>query len=525
MKKKSLIGGFTLGLFGILFTPNTVFAAANFDQFLTEGKFVINGVEPKNDFELSDRVGEYFYNLEAYDYSIDTDSCNSTYTSCNLAYKQNRADEETKKVEIVYNYDSDVKTVVDNLIKNMGTNKTFELSDIELLNYYLYKNNESSLAGFSSKFRKAIGYKNFSIDVRAGDDHEFYVSNLGIAQFKYNNTVYSYEDGFEVNGKHIIYVPSDTTDIKEAIKKIITNNFGNNINVQILDGDTISSFLAAKKEEFRSNYNPSNSYYASLGYANADEYAEASMNEMYYDSNATYHFLTESNLESNYYIIKIGNKSYKFAVVKDTSKITKTEKYQTIDIDSNVEINTSNVLPLDTLISVAKITSGTEYSRIIGILKATNVEMFDLKLFSKVNNNYITKLDNGEFEVKIPLKEEFKGKNLVVYYVDAEGNKTEYPVTEKEEYAIFKTTHFSIYTLAIKQSDNGNNNENQNNNQNNNTNAEESNSGENNSSQKSNTVNEKNPQTYDGIISWILVGLISIGGISGTIIYRRKQKI
>lgn len=36
---------------------------------------------------------------------------------------------------------------------------------------------------------------------------------------------------------------------------------------------------------------------------------------------------------------------------------------------------------------------------------------------------------------------------------------------------------------------------------------------------------EKNPQTYDGIMSWIILGLISISGLAGTVVYRKKQNI
>lgn len=36
------------------------------------------------------------------------------------------------------------------------------------------------------------------------------------------------------------------------------------------------------------------------------------------------------------------------------------------------------------------------------------------------------------------------------------------------------------------------------------------------------TLNEENPKTYDGITTWIILGLISMSGIVGTSIYRKK---
>ena len=40
-----------------------------------------------------------------------------------------------------------------------------------------------------------------------------------------------------------------------------------------------------------------------------------------------------------------------------------------------------------------------------------------------------------------------------------------------------------------------------------------------------NNNNENNPQTYDGIITWIVIGLVSISGIVVTIVYRKKKNI
>jgi hypothetical protein len=57
-------------------------------------------------------------------------------------------------------------------------------------------------------------------------------------------------------------------------------------------------------------------------------------------------------------------------------------------------------------------------------------------------------LSNGQFEVRIPISEKFKGKNLIVYYVNDNGDIDEHKVSIKENFAVFNTDHFSIYTLA-----------------------------------------------------------------------------
>ena len=38
-----------------------------------------------------------------------------------------------------------------------------------------------------------------------------------------------------------------------------------------------------------------------------------------------------------------------------------------------------------------------------------------------------------------------------------------------------------------------------------------------------NALKIKNPQTYDGIVAWIILELVSMGGIVGTIVYRKKK--
>lgn len=43
-------------------------------------------------------------------------------------------------------------------------------------------------------------------------------------------------------------------------------------------------------------------------------------------------------------------------------------------------------------------------------------------------------LEDGSFEVRIPLSEKLKGKDLVAYYVDNNGNKEEHEVTIKDGY-------------------------------------------------------------------------------------------
>ena len=168
-----------------------------------------------------------------------------------------------------------------------------------------------------------------------------------------------------------------------------------------------------------------------------------------------------------------------------------TPSYKTSDIKTNITItSTDNTLPLDTLIQVKELTSGEEYDKIIKILNTTNNDMFDLKLFSNSTNKYITKLNDGSFEVRIPIKDELKDKDLVVFYVNDNGEKEEYEVKVENGEAVFNTNHFSIYTLA----------------------------------ERTSTIQEiENPQTGDKIITYILIGFISMIALIGCTLYLKKN--
>ena len=189
--------------------------------------------------------------------------------------------------------------------------------------------------------------------------------------------------------------------------------------------------------------------WAQTQYATAEEYAQVMMDMDYYNDDAYYGFITGSEIYEKYYTLTINDIEYKFLVVKDSSKVNDNRALITSDVGSNVTISAETALiPFDTLIQVSKITNGSEYDKIIKILEVANSEMFDLKLYSNSIGEYITKLDNGKFEVKIPIRESLKGKDLVVYYVDENDKVVEYAVAIEDGYAVFETDHFSIYTLT-----------------------------------------------------------------------------
>ena len=440
-----------LFIFATIILSNKVFATEDvFDKLLNDGKLVVHSIKPTDIGTAYTVVYENTIMNVDEKYYLDWDtSFNSDFSKCTIYYGNHQNGDPSKEVEISYVYDKDIKTVVDSLVSKIEGKDTFSLNEIEFINYLLNQSEDSSMINYSSELRKAISYKNFNIDVRVGDDSSFYTERGGNAVFSYNGTIYYIKEMTTAQAKHIIYVDDNTNDVLNAVKTRLTKIFGKDFNVT--ETGTVESFLEAQKQQFIKEYNLDYNSGICAQYATAEEFAQAMMNLNYYNEDAYYSFVTASNIYEKYYTLTINGKEVKFLVIKDSSKVNNNISLVTNDIGSNITISAKTTsIPLDTLIQVSKITSGTEYDKIVKLLEVTNSEMFDLKLYSNSTGKYIQKLSNGKFEVKIPVNENLKGKNLIVYYVDNNNKVIEYEVTVKNGFATFTTDHFSIYTLAEK---------------------------------------------------------------------------
>ena len=149
--------------------------------------------------------------------------------------------------------------------------------------------------------------------------------------------------------------------------------------------------------------------------------------------------------------ITVNDLEHQLIVRRDSGKMV-TPVYKSVDMATNVSVNTTDSsVPLDTVMKVDELKSGTVYEDIIKTLDVEDNVTYDIKLQSESLDKHITKLNNGKFEVKIPVPEALKGQNLSVYYVDENKKITEHKTTKTDDgYAVFETDHFSIYTLAAK---------------------------------------------------------------------------
>lgn len=383
----------------------------------TKKEYTLNSIPPKDEEML---LGLVETNYEIFE-PLSIRSCNDAFDKCTFVDYQ-----EFKfydNVVIKYNYDKIIAQVAQAIIDNGLLNNTeFTLTDTELLHYFNYG---GSLANYATSFKNQLFNTNFAfeMDQRGGADEPFETDAIGFYKFLYNDTLYAVKEFMSITALHYVYIPTDATNEKEALENRLNDIFGDELHLTVAEStDTINDKL---DEHQMDPIEDGDKHYFILTVTGTNDYREG--------------------MEFN------------VITIKDSSKINNNVSFKSSDLITNVSVSTDKALPLDTLVNVKQITSGNDYTNIIKALDVEEGKVFDINLKSISQNKSITKLDNGKFLVSIPIPEEYEGKELVVYYVDAANKVTPYSVTVKDGYATFETDHFSIYTLAINKTDDTNN--------------------------------------------------------------------
>lgn len=186
-----------------------------------------------------------------------------------------------------------------------------------------------------------------------------------------------------------------------------------------------------------------------------------------------------------YYKVTIGEEEYYYFIAKDSSKM-RTPVMNTVDALTDISIKTdSSEVPLDSKINTVVIDAKSdEYKEFLKKVNINNGLVVDLKLFSDSINKNISKLENGVFKVYVPLNDELRKLDLTAYYVKDNGEIEKHDVKIEGDYLVFETDHFSTYVIG------GNKLE--------------------------------NPATLDNVSTWIITTSVSLLGLAGAVIYKRK---
>jgi len=368
---------------------------------------------------------------------------------------------ETHLITLDFVYDAEIKEKIDALVETLPKGEYIEeedwtlpyyytVNDLELINYWLTcteendEYNVNNLINYSKELKEYIGYRNFRLDARMGGGDYFVTETAGIADFKYNGTVYASID-MGSRAEHVIYVPDDTTDLLAAARNRIDSYLGEGKVTLKSEGPVIEvlwyDWYVNSQWEWGET-DPDMTY---------EEWKESEFAPTISAADITgLEWLTD---DTECFSTTINGYDYLLLAVKDSAKITDVPTYQNVDFSTEVTVLTDDPsVPLDTMIEVETLTEGEEYDHIMENLTVEEHETYDIKLYSGTKLDYVTELESGEFEVQIPVSEQLAGKELIAYYVDAEGTVAEHEVTVEEGVASFATDHFSAYTLAVKKS-------------------------------------------------------------------------
>ncbi len=430
-------------------------------------------------FEEETANSYVYYRFE--DYNKENDSaliCRSEYN-----FVTDTTTDEYHHLKLNFIYDASLKAEIDELIQKVTKNPDdpydfnwYTITDLELVNYWLADSkgeaNGTTFLMFSSEFKKLFDYKNYSfyLSSRLGSGDPLSTEMGGEGLFMHNGIVYG-STSIGAKADHTLYVPSETANTmaakKTAVQKKLDDFLGKGVvtveettvgeaqlyqalwevysdpfNIAMLDeaypGHTFEKFINNEYEGFWP-----------AGFPHPGDNDPEVWEEFYHPEFGWTHLPDGYTKDSPIFAVTLNNNVYMFNVECNSSKIVETPKYQSKDAQTNVSVTTDNTsVPFDTVIKAEKLTSGAEYDRVIKALGVKENSTFDITLYSESANEYITKLENGKFQVKLPISDELKGKDLGVYYVASNGKITYHKVTVEGEYAIFETDHFSTYVLS-----------------------------------------------------------------------------
>ena len=477
--------------------------ASAFDEItkdrIKNNELIINSVIPKTEeeaqfyiryklFSSNKVLDEYHKNTNAVSYNIQCkNDCNSDFSGiytleiC-LRYP---SDCEKRDINVTFDdskLDSTVAGKVNKYIEefpkgteyveNLPSEHVVYIDDVELINYitkvdYKYEpamNEEKRLAilNYNADYRNLTN--NFNLIKPwgiGGNGLDVFTSLSNYLMFEYNGMIYG-KSNFRIRSLilNALYIDSNSdvsSDEKllEAVENRLSSEFGNSITASIGDSTWLNSWVDEINNSYLSTY------------------------ELHID---------EDKVVDQVINLKIKDELYPFIVIKDSSKIKKNNTVVTKDFMTNSSIEyDSKSIPSDSQIEIFK---NLNNANILEKLKLSKGDTFDIKLFSRIMIDYIESSGAKEFKVTIPISSDLKGKDLAIYYIDDDGKIEKYDVTIDGDYATFYTKHFSEYTLGTTDS-----------------------MGSSDNNSQSIDENIKNPQTYDGIMNWIFVLIVSFLGI------------
>ena len=467
MNKKKLLKKLVLPIFGLAILPTIANAEVNKEEFINmivpDGKtLTLKSIKPTTyeaSYELMNSYVQNHFDVDGYNAFGD---CNpEDPTECIIGIQSDDIewgayDPELgrsvvtkgwqQEYQIAVTYETQEltgksKEVIENLVSSLDVDlfdetTYFKVEDLSLINYYLtgdkselWNPGAASRAIKFSNANKLSKGANISYELSIGlgiqgEDLMFETAGGGLIIY-YNGYAEATTSG-GIYLRRVIYIPESTEDTTEAYIKAAQKRIN-----EYLGTEDVKVTLGGALTTLADNIPETSNMYGS----NYEDLLDPQVD-------------TETT-DGNYYNIKVGNRTYKFYIIK-SSEIPETPTYNALNLNNNISItSTDSSIPLDTTITVEEVEDNTLEDKI----GTSNYKSYDITLYSDAKGKKIEKLENGKFKVSIPVPEELKGKDIVVYYVSEDGTKEEHAVTVTDDgFAVFETNHFSVYTLAEKPS-------------------------------------------------------------------------
>jgi hypothetical protein len=422
-----------------------------FKQYLNaDGKLEIKAATPTT-MQAAQTLFEVLYApLDGVSYRKISDDFSSVELTVN---------HESHVINIVYTSNSAIAEKLRPLTQNFPANiEFFQVRDLELINYWYNTAiglEEDTFSYYSGELKSYLDHYNVTIQVdnRAGMDGLLRTERKGFFFIKFGGTVYYENETLGTAGDHILYVPTSTADSKEALMQAAQDRvdayLGKGKAALSYAGTALDLWHLAMYNESRNNWESTNpdltlEEFVAMGNLFIPVYDD------FATSDSVVFTLGVSGLAETDPIFKVAiGDTVNYVIIRKSDSKMVTPTYVTADMVTNISISSDDSsVPLDASVSAGKLTSGTEYDRIMKVLDVDSGVAYDIKRYSPSLGDYVTKLASGLFQVKIPVPAALEGKDLIVYYVNASGNTTAHAVTVKDGFAVFTTDHFSIYTLA-----------------------------------------------------------------------------
>ena len=403
---------------------------------------------------------------------------------------------ECHEVSVEYTgVNQDTKAKVKEISKNIkhGSyseyDKYYYITDLGFVNYILHgyspKNFSMSvnnkMINYSEDFQKDIDNYNISViqDSRAGDFGAFYMSAFGMLTVVQNGMAYDFIDGVRTETEHIIYIPTNTEKTREAYISAAQKRIDDYVKGTKFEGkiEIKNGGLIADMEG-----DPAYDLYKVDWTTGPEWYLLSDSEKNSYGS------------ETDFYILTYNGTDYCILIEADSDKMTTPSK-TTIDLDTEIEVSTtSSEVPLDSEINSEIIKEDSdEYKNNINILGLKNAFIMNISLYSNQISSNISNISSDDFNVFFNIPASLKGKKLYAYYIGSDGNVEKREVIIDGNRGLFKTNHFSTYTIGTEEN-------------------------ESNTSDSNNLIN---PKTGDSIYIYLL----SFVSLSGLLFIMKKIKI